>query len=84
MTIMFFLPYFNTLVTETLNIFLGILASTAPILFSFTCNDLQKIPLYNVIECQCSWAQAYFCLLQTKNKKLGLMQGEDNNKTWDI
>lgn len=79
MTIMFFLPYFNTLVTETLNIFSWNISLHSSNIIFF-CNDLQKIPLYNVIECQCSWAQAYFCLLQTKNKKLGLMQGEDNNK----
>lgn len=76
---MFFLPYFNTLVTETLNIFSWNISLHSSNIIFF-CNDLQKIPLYNVIECQCSWAQAYFCLLQTKNKKLGLMQGEDNNK----
>lgn len=79
MTIMFFLPYFNTLVTETLNIFSWNISLHSSNIIFF-CNDLQKIPMYNVIECQCSWAQAYFCLLQTKNKKLGLMQGEDNNK----
>lgn len=79
MTIMFFLPYFNTLVTETLNIFSWNISLHSSNIIFF-CSDLQKIPLYNVIECQCSWAQAYFCLLQTKNKKLGLMQGEDNNK----
>lgn len=44
MTIMFFLPYFNTLVTETLNIFSwNISLHSSNIIFFF--NDLQKIPL---------------------------------------
>lgn len=44
MTIMFFLPYFNTLVTETLNIFSWNISLHSSNIIFF-CSDLQKIPL---------------------------------------